>query len=86
MKRKEHRFTVVVKNPTSRKCAELALLCVFAERMPDGCEFHLRKSAPKSERELAALRDAVAQTLREKAHLADGENCTLIRLKRALAK
>ena len=38
------------------------------------------------ERELAELREAVAQTLRENAHLADGENCTLIRLKRALAK
>jgi hypothetical protein len=38
------------------------------------------------ERELAELRDAVAQTLRENMHLADGENCTLIRLKRALAK
>jgi hypothetical protein len=38
------------------------------------------------EDELAELRDAVAQTLRENAHLADGENCTLIRLKRALAK
>ena len=38
------------------------------------------------EDELAALRDAVAQTLRENAHLADGDNCTLIRLKRALAK
>jgi hypothetical protein len=38
------------------------------------------------ERELVELREAVAQTLRENAHLADGENCTLIRLKRALAK
>jgi hypothetical protein len=38
------------------------------------------------EDELAILREAVAQTLRENAHLADGENCTLIRLKRALAK
>ena len=41
--------------------------------------------ARELEDELAALRDAVAQTLRENAHLADGENCTLIRLKRALA-
>jgi len=38
------------------------------------------------ERELAILRDAVAQTLHENAYLADGDNCTLIRLKRALAK
>ena len=44
------------------------------------------KLARELEGELAALRDAVAQTLRENAHLADGENCTLIRLKRALAK
>ena len=46
----------------------------------------LVKLARELEDELAALRDAVAQTLREKAHLADGDNCTLIRLKRALAK
>jgi len=38
------------------------------------------------ERELAILRYRVAQTLHENAHLADGDNCTLIRLKRALAK
>ena len=44
------------------------------------------KLARELEGELAALRDAVAQTLRENAHLADGDNCTLIRLKRALAK
>ena len=44
------------------------------------------KLSRELEDELAALRDAVAQTLRENAHLADGENCTLIRLKRALAK
>ena len=44
------------------------------------------KLSRELEGELAALRDAVAQTLRENAHLADGENCTLIRLKRALAK
>ena len=44
------------------------------------------KLARELERELAALRDAVAQTLRENAHLADGENCTLIRLKRAFVK
>ena len=44
------------------------------------------KLSRELEGELAALRDAVAQTLRENAHLADGDNCTLIRLKRALAK
>ena len=44
------------------------------------------KLARELEGELAALRDAVAQTLRENAHLADGDNCTLIRLKRARAK
>jgi predicted nucleic acid-binding Zn-ribbon protein len=30
------------------------------------------------------LRDAIRQTLEENGHLADGENCTLIVLKRAL--
>ena len=32
------------------------------------------------------LRHAIKQTLEENAHLADGENCTLIVLKRALRK
>lgn len=32
------------------------------------------------------LRDAIKQTLEENGHLADGENCTLIVLKRALRK
>ena len=30
------------------------------------------------------LREAIAATLEENKHLADGDNCTLIRLKRAL--
>jgi hypothetical protein len=45
--KKEHRFTVVVKTWRSRKHAEIAVLCAFAGRAPDQCEFHLRKSAPK---------------------------------------
>jgi len=35
-------------------------------------------------RELRKLESEVAQTLNENAHLADGDNCTLIRLKRAI--
>lgn len=35
-------------------------------------------------RELRRLESEVAQTLNENAHLADGDNCTLIRLKRAI--
>ena len=35
-------------------------------------------------RELCRLKAEVAQTLNENAHLADGDNCTLIRLKRAI--
>ena len=35
-------------------------------------------------RELRRLEAEVAQTLNENAHLADGDNCTLIRLKRAI--
>lgn len=34
--------------------------------------------------EIERLRDAIIETLEENLHLADGENCTLIRLKRAL--
>jgi hypothetical protein len=32
------------------------------------------------------MRDAITKTLNENGHLADGENCTLIELKRALAQ
>jgi hypothetical protein len=46
--KKEHRFTVVVKTDMSRTHAERALLVSFAWRDPDRCEFHLRKSAPKT--------------------------------------
>lgn len=35
-------------------------------------------------RELRRLEAEIAQTLNENAHLADGDNCTLIRLKRAI--
>lgn len=34
--------------------------------------------------EIERLRHAIQKTLDENGHLADGENCTLIRLKRAL--
>lgn len=34
--------------------------------------------------EISRLRDAIRKTLEENSHLADGENCTLIRLNRAL--
>jgi hypothetical protein len=37
------------------------------------------------EREVTRLQDAILLTLEENAHLADGENCTLARLKRAMS-
>jgi hypothetical protein len=36
------------------------------------------------ERERNRLRAAIEETLRDNAHLADGDNCTLIKLKRAM--
>lgn len=47
---KAHRFTVVVKNRSSRRSAELALLSAFALRKPDGCMFQLLKHPPKETR------------------------------------
>jgi len=38
----------------------------------------------KAERENEQLREAIKKTIAENLHLADGENCTLILLKRAL--
>lgn len=46
-KTKAHRFTVVVKNCSSRQSAELALLTAFALRHPDGCIFHVLRRPPK---------------------------------------
>lgn len=35
-------------------------------------------------RQAKQLEDAIIQTIEDNPHLADGENCTLIRLKRAI--
>lgn len=48
MKQKEHHFTLVVKTDDSRRGAELAVLSSFAQRNPDGFEFHLRRAKPKT--------------------------------------
>ena len=42
-----HKFMLTVKSHGSRRNAELAVLCAFAKRNPDGCQFHLRKSKPR---------------------------------------
>ncbi len=44
---KEHVFSLVVVTRQSRKTAELAVLCAFARRLPDGMEFKLRRGQPK---------------------------------------
>jgi hypothetical protein len=45
---KKHRFTVVVKTDMSRKHAAVALTAALGWSAPGRCEFHLRKSAPKT--------------------------------------
>lgn len=50
MKPKEHRFTVIVRTHGTRDSAELAVLCAFAKRQPDGCKFQLLKKRPKTEK------------------------------------
>lgn len=40
-RRGEHHFYLIVKTGKNRKAAELAVLCAFGKRQPDGCEFHL---------------------------------------------
>lgn len=47
MKKKEHRFILVVKTHETRRMAELDVLTAFASRQPDSSEFHLRRSRPK---------------------------------------
>jgi hypothetical protein len=44
---KKHRFIVVVKTDMGRKDAAGALTAALGWSVPDRCEFHLRKSAPK---------------------------------------
>lgn len=48
------------------------------------CETALMHEWNLTLRELRRLKAEVAQTLNENAHLTDGDNCTLIRLKRAI--
>lgn len=38
----------------------------------------------QQEKQIEALTNAIKQTLEENGHLADGDNCTLIVLKRAI--
>lgn len=68
--------------------------CIFAEKAVEIETKYLQEQwveavancaiVTRDRRELMELRDAVRQTLEENAHLADGDNCTLIRLKYAL--
>lgn len=46
MKRKSHRFVVVVKTYGKRSDATLALLLAFACRKPDSMEFNLLRRKP----------------------------------------
>lgn len=43
------------------------------------------RSLEVADKEIARLRSAIQDTLTDNGHLADGENCTLIKLKRAMS-
>lgn len=46
--RKKYQFTVTVEDAGNKKSAELAILCAFARRRPDGMKFKLKAmSQPK---------------------------------------
>ena len=45
-----------------------------------------RECSKIKDAEIAKLRAAIRKTLDENGHLADGENCTLIELKRAISE
>lgn len=49
-----------------------------------GIAVNVREGADAQAREIATLRAAIQQTLDENGHLADGDNCTLIHLVRAI--
>jgi len=43
MKTKSHKFVVTVKTTSTKASARNAVLCAFARRNPDGCEFILKE-------------------------------------------
>lgn len=45
---------------------------------------HLYETVQHMNNEVARMRSVIQQTLEENGHLADGDNCTLIALKRAI--
>ena len=45
---------------------------------------NVRQGAAEQDKEIKRLRTAIQKTLNENGHLADGENCTLIHLVRAM--
>ena len=45
-----------------------------------------RECSKIKDAEIAKLRDAIKITLEQNGHLADGENCTLIELKRVIGE
>ena len=47
MKKKQHRFEIIVTTHCKRELAELDLLYCFAQRQPDKSEFRLLKKRPK---------------------------------------
>lgn len=59
-KKKEHHFTLVVKTYGSRQQARYEILFAFAQRPPDGCEFHLRPLPGHKETWMAGARSGTA--------------------------
>lgn len=59
---KEHRFVLVVKTGDARKGAELAVLCAFAQRKPDNCEFFLKSIDGHKETWMAGARAGTETT------------------------
>lgn len=53
-------------------------------RLLTTCSRILREEIERLDSESCRMRAAIRQTLEENGHLADGDNCTLILLKRAL--
>lgn len=66
-----HLFTLEVKTNGDAKAAELAVLCAFAARQPDGCEFHLQRpvdnGTPNAQELAAAIRDIADDLIPEQA-------------------
>ena len=71
-------------NPWNTRTIVRRLLDMIAELEADANIFKQMNKIDEKDARITELETAISETLKEKAHLADGDNCTLIKLKQAM--